>query len=391
MHALRALQRAKEEVAASRASWSSRSIERSLDYDDLADFLGAWNRQQSELAAFEQEADPPGPRAAYAKVVRGIEIDRADSMRQLALAQLRENKPASGTSTSPHAGTSTSGTRAPAHHRRDAQGRGRPGHQDRAEDPELSDTEQRNAIISGAPILVLLLLVLVITARVAGRWSGRCAAAGRGARGGRHPAAGDRPRAAGVRRRRPECPRCPPSEWTPGTRSGKWPGPSTRSTARPSGWPATRPGCGQRQRDVRQPLPPQPDAGRAAARAHRGPGAGRAGRRTGWPTSSGWTTSPPACAATARTSWSSPARRPRRKWSEPVPLVDVVRASLSEVENYERVTRSRSRPASMVAGQAVNDVVHLLAELIENADLVLAARDQGHGHQRRRRDGGRAW
>ena len=55
-----------------------------------------------------------------------------------------------------------------------------------------------------------------------------------------------------------------------------------------------------------------------------------------------------------------------RRHGEPVELMDVVRAALSEVENYERaVLRLQSEVA--IAGQAVNDVVHLLAELIENA------------------------
>jgi signal transduction histidine kinase len=55
-----------------------------------------------------------------------------------------------------------------------------------------------------------------------------------------------------------------------------------------------------------------------------------------------------------------------RRWHEPVELVDVVRASVSEVENYERVTPQVPAGIS-VSGQAVNDVVHLLAELMENA------------------------
>ncbi|WP_431929961.1 nitrate- and nitrite sensing domain-containing protein [Nonomuraea jabiensis] len=55
-----------------------------------------------------------------------------------------------------------------------------------------------------------------------------------------------------------------------------------------------------------------------------------------------------------------------RRWSKPVKLVDVARASLSEVENYERVVLQVPDGVA-VAGQAVNDVVHLLAELIENA------------------------
>jgi signal transduction histidine kinase len=55
-----------------------------------------------------------------------------------------------------------------------------------------------------------------------------------------------------------------------------------------------------------------------------------------------------------------------RRWSQPVPLVDVLRAAISEIEQYERVVLS-VRPGVVVAGQAVNDVVHLIAELAENA------------------------
>jgi signal transduction histidine kinase len=55
-----------------------------------------------------------------------------------------------------------------------------------------------------------------------------------------------------------------------------------------------------------------------------------------------------------------------RRWNQPVPLVDVLRAAVSEIEQYERVTLN-VQPGIAVRGQAVNDVVHLLAELIENA------------------------
>ncbi|GAA4218376.1 hypothetical protein GCM10023075_00820 [Streptosporangium album] len=55
-----------------------------------------------------------------------------------------------------------------------------------------------------------------------------------------------------------------------------------------------------------------------------------------------------------------------RRWRQPVELMDVVRASLSEVENYDRVT-TRVQSEVAVAGPAVSDVVHLLAELVENA------------------------
>ncbi|MDA0635394.1 nitrate- and nitrite sensing domain-containing protein [Nonomuraea sp. MCN248] len=59
-------------------------------------------------------------------------------------------------------------------------------------------------------------------------------------------------------------------------------------------------------------------------------------------------------------------QEPPRRWSQPVKLVDVARASLSEVENYERVVLQVPDGVS-VAGQAVNDVIHLIAELVENA------------------------
>jgi len=55
-----------------------------------------------------------------------------------------------------------------------------------------------------------------------------------------------------------------------------------------------------------------------------------------------------------------------RRWSQPVPLVDVLRAAISEIEQYERVVFN-VQPGIVVVGQAVNDVVHLVAEIVENA------------------------
>jgi signal transduction histidine kinase len=55
-----------------------------------------------------------------------------------------------------------------------------------------------------------------------------------------------------------------------------------------------------------------------------------------------------------------------RKWTEAVPLVDVLRASISEIEQFERVTLN-VQPGMVIAGRAANDVVHLVAELLENA------------------------
>ncbi|MEE1931561.1 nitrate- and nitrite sensing domain-containing protein [Streptomyces sp. TRM 70351] len=57
---------------------------------------------------------------------------------------------------------------------------------------------------------------------------------------------------------------------------------------------------------------------------------------------------------------------PGRRWNQPVPLVDVLRAAASEVEQYERVEIS-GVPESDIHGSVVTDLVHLLAELLENA------------------------
>ncbi|MGW0390088.1 sensor histidine kinase [Streptomyces sp. NPDC003042] len=57
---------------------------------------------------------------------------------------------------------------------------------------------------------------------------------------------------------------------------------------------------------------------------------------------------------------------PGRRWDQPVPLVDVLRAASSEVEQYERIEFSGVSEAE-IHGQAVTDLVHLLAELLENA------------------------
>ncbi|HET6635216.1 MAG TPA: nitrate- and nitrite sensing domain-containing protein [Streptomyces sp.] len=55
-----------------------------------------------------------------------------------------------------------------------------------------------------------------------------------------------------------------------------------------------------------------------------------------------------------------------RTWHQPVPLVDILRAASSEVEHYERIVVT-GVPDSEIHGEAVTDLVHLLAELLENA------------------------
>ncbi|MDX6340560.1 MAG: hypothetical protein QOH87_698 [Trebonia sp.] len=55
-----------------------------------------------------------------------------------------------------------------------------------------------------------------------------------------------------------------------------------------------------------------------------------------------------------------------RRWRDPVPVVEVLRGAIGEIEDYTRVDLTASA-GGVVAGGAVADVTHLLAELIENA------------------------
>jgi signal transduction histidine kinase len=59
---------------------------------------------------------------------------------------------------------------------------------------------------------------------------------------------------------------------------------------------------------------------------------------------------------------------PGRSWREPVPVIDVIRAAIAEVEDYKRVSVLTAAEDAVV-GPAVADIIHLLAELIENATL----------------------
>ncbi|HLU71582.1 MAG TPA: nitrate- and nitrite sensing domain-containing protein [Nonomuraea sp.] len=61
-------------------------------------------------------------------------------------------------------------------------------------------------------------------------------------------------------------------------------------------------------------------------------------------------------------------QQPGRGWRNPVPIYDVLRAAVAEVEEYQRVEVLQPPPVSLV-GSAVTDVAHLMAELVENATL----------------------
>ena len=77
---------------------------------------------------------------------------------------------------------------------------------------------------------------------------------------------------------------------------------------------------------------------------------------------------------------------PARTWSTPISMVDVVRAAISEIEDFGRVDLAGIEPAA-VLGTAVSDVTHLLAELLENATSFSSPSTQVEVHGRRRENG----
>ncbi len=59
---------------------------------------------------------------------------------------------------------------------------------------------------------------------------------------------------------------------------------------------------------------------------------------------------------------------PGRGWRHPVPFVDVLRAAVAEVEDYQGIRVTTGTRAALI-GPAVADVIHLIAELAENATI----------------------
>ncbi|MGW1067734.1 nitrate- and nitrite sensing domain-containing protein [Streptomyces aureus] len=66
---------------------------------------------------------------------------------------------------------------------------------------------------------------------------------------------------------------------------------------------------------------------------------------------------------------------PGRRWRRPVPVAEVVSSAVSEIEQYTRVVVP-PMPEVGVAADAVADVVHLIAELVENATVFSPPRTQ---------------
>ena len=77
---------------------------------------------------------------------------------------------------------------------------------------------------------------------------------------------------------------------------------------------------------------------------------------------------------------------PSRTWSQPIPVIDVVRSAVAEIEDFARVDLAVVEPAA-VQGNAASDITHLLAELIENAAVFSPPTTRVTVHGRRREDG----
>ncbi|MEU2746040.1 ATP-binding protein [Streptomyces collinus] len=65
----------------------------------------------------------------------------------------------------------------------------------------------------------------------------------------------------------------------------------------------------------------------------------------------------------------------RRQWSNPVSMTEVLRSAIAEVEQYSRVKLVPPIDGQL-RGHAVADVIHLLAELVENATVFSAPHTQ---------------
>lgn len=59
-------------------------------------------------------------------------------------------------------------------------------------------------------------------------------------------------------------------------------------------------------------------------------------------------------------------KQPGRRWRKPVALMEVLRAAVSETEQYARV-QVEQVPDAAIVGSAVADTIHLVAELVDNA------------------------
>lgn len=71
--------------------------------------------------------------------------------------------------------------------------------------------------------------------------------------------------------------------------------------------------------------------------------------------------------------------QPGRQWRKPVRMIDILRASVAETEQYVRV-KVNPVPETALVGAAVADTIHLLAELVDNATAFSSPRSQVQVH-----------
>ncbi|GII01131.1 sensor histidine kinase [Planobispora takensis] len=357
--ALGALTRAKEQVARQRGILLVARLEGRFDFDDPADFIGAYRSQVSEVAAFQATASAAQIQR-FQDAVSGPKVDRADAMRALVMSRMRENK-----------GLGALGVRTWF----DAQSAMVDGMRTVERDmaatvvarsQELESAEQRNAMISGGTILVLLVLILLITAWVAGTLV--------------------RP----LRRLRSEALEVAGTKLPDTVRALRESGDLAPSLEVSSIGVLTRDEIGEVARAFdevhREAIRLAGDEARL--RANVNAMFVNLSRRTQSlverqidlidDLEQGEQDDDRLASLFKLDHLATRMRRnsenllvlagqeQSRRWSEPVPLSDVVRASLSEVENYERVNL-RVESGTLIIGQAVNDIVHLIAELVENA------------------------
>ncbi|WP_214413452.1 sensor histidine kinase [Sphaerisporangium fuscum] len=377
--ALGALSRAKEEVSRQRgilttglATLAIRGTHRSNfdyenfdDYDDFVDFPGSFSRQQSEIATFLAEATADDVKF-YNDTVRRQEVDKATWMRSLALAQLRQFKTIKDLdpvrrddATAWYVANTSLADRMRTVEERMVDS---VVQQSRA----LEEDAQRQAMISGGLILVLLLLVLIITAVVASsltRPLRRLRAEALEIAGARLPQTVQKLRESGDGATTAEVVPIGVSSRDEMGEVARAFDEVHREAIRLAGDEARlRSNVNamfvnlsrrsqtlvERQLSLIEGLEQgEQDEGRLSNLFKLDHLATRMRRNS-------------------ENLLVLAGQETARRWSEPVPLVDIVRASLSEVEGYERVDIKVPSGTSVV-GQAVNDVVHLVAELVENA------------------------
>ncbi|WP_344888243.1 sensor histidine kinase [Streptosporangium longisporum] len=363
--ALGALSRAKEQVARQRGTLLVSFLDRKFDFDDPADLLGAYRSQQSEENAFRATASA-GQIEQFGEVVGGSQIIQANAIRTLVMSLMRENKPLEriGINWNRSAEAWYNAVSAEVNGMRTVE-RGLSAAVV-ARSQEMESAEQRSAIISGAAILVLLVLILLITAWVAGtlvRPLRKLRSEALEVAGSRLPETVRVLRESGDHAPDIEVPSIGVVSRDEIGEVARAFDEVHREAIRLAGDEARlrsninamfvnlsrrTQSLVERQIDLIDDLEQgEQDEGRLGSLFKLDHLATRMRRNS-------------------ENLLVLAGQEQNRRWSEPVPLSDVVRASLSEVENYERVNL-RVESGTLIIGQAVNDIVHLVAELVENA------------------------